>query len=66
MLHWLVKLRGDKSQYKIADEIGIAQSTYAAIEVGNRKPSVRMAKRIAGTMGFDWTRFYEEEADKVS
>ena len=59
-LKWLVALRGDKSQYKIASEIGIPQTTYASIEIGARKPSVTMAKKIAEKMGFDWTKFFEE------
>jgi putative transcriptional regulator len=59
MRDWLVKIRGTRSQYKVAEEIGIAQSTYASIEIGSRNPSVEMAKRIAEKMGFDWTRFYE-------
>ena len=59
MRDWLVEIRGPKSQYKVAEEIGIAQSTYASIETGSRRPSVEMAKRIAKAMGFEWTRFYE-------
>lgn len=62
MLDWLVELRGDRSQQKVADEIGIAQSTYASFETQARRPSVRTAKRIAQVMGFDWTRFYDETA----
>lgn len=62
MLDWLVELRGDRSQQKMADEIGIAQSTYASYETQARRPSVRTAKRIARAMGFDWTRFYDEAA----
>lgn len=64
MLDWLVAIRGERSQYKAAEEIGIAQSTYASIEVGRRKPSVAMAKRIAGVLEFEWTRFFEDERDK--
>lgn len=60
-MDWLKTIRGDKSQYQVAREIGIAQSTYASIECGARKPSVGMAKRIAGVMGFAWTSFFEEE-----
>lgn len=61
---WLREIRGGKSQQAVADEIGIAQSTYASIEVGSRKPSVPMAKRIAAVLGFDWTRFYEEGGER--
>ena len=59
MRDWLVEIRGTRSQYKVAEEIGIAQSTYASIETGSRRPSVDMAQRVAEKMGFDWTRFYE-------
>lgn len=61
MLNWLVEIRGERSQYKVAEEIGIPQSTYGAIEVGNRRPSVEMAKKIAGALGFAWTRFFEDQ-----
>lgn len=59
MREWLAEIRGNRSQYKVAKEIGIAQSTYASIETGKRNPSVDMAKRIAAVLGFEWTRFYE-------
>ncbi len=59
-MNWLRKIRGSKSQQTIANELGIAQSTYASIELGRRKPSVAMAKKIAAVLGFDWTRFYDE------
>lgn len=59
MLKWLVELRGNRSQYALAKEIGIPQSTYASIEVGSRRPSVDLAKKIADAMGFSWTRFFE-------
>lgn len=61
MNDWLRKIRADKSSYEIAKEIGIPQSTYFSIETGTRRPSVDMAKRIAAVMGFEWTRFFEEE-----
>lgn len=59
MLKWLVELRGTRTQAALAKEIGIAQSSYASIEIGTRRPSVDMAKRIAEVMGFHWTRFFE-------
>lgn len=58
-MSWLAEIRGDKSQYKVAEEIGIPQSTYASMESGARNPSVAMAKKIAAAMGFDWTKFFE-------
>lgn len=68
MRNWLVNIRKDahKSQQAVADEAGISQSYYAGIEIGNRgKPlAVPIAKAIAGVLGFDWTRFYDESDDK--
>ena len=58
MRDWLIEIRGNRSQQKVADQIGIAQSTYASLETGVRNPSVKMAKRIAEAMHFEWTRFF--------
>ena len=62
MLQWLAEVRGNTSQAKIAKQIGIAQSTYASIESESRRPSVKMAKRIAAALGFEWTKFFEDES----
>ena len=61
MRSWLVDLRGGRSQQELANKIGMSQSGYASIETGNRRPSVESAKKIASAMGFDWTRFFEDE-----
>ena len=60
-MKWLVEIRGKRSQQSVANEIGMSQSGYASIETGARTPSVPTAKRIAAVMGFDWTRFFEDE-----
>lgn len=65
MRTWLVDMRtaSGKSQRGVADASGISQSYYAGIELGTRgKPlAVPIAKRIAAVLGFDWTRFYDED-----
>ena len=43
----LKKLRGDISQQKIADKLGIKQSTYAMYETGARRPSDENKRKIA-------------------
>ena len=67
MRKWLAEIRtsAKKSQQKVADEAGISQSYYAGIETGIRgKPlAVPVAKKIAAVLGFDWTRFYEEDGE---
>lgn len=65
MRQWLFDLRTDKriSQLQIAALTGITQQMYSNIEHGKRRPSVAVAKKIGAYLGFDWTRFYEDEAE---
>lgn len=65
MREWLKALRAEKklSQEEVARQSGIAQSYYGMIEVGSRGLPVPTAKKIAGVLGFDWKRFYEDPED---
>lgn len=63
MRAWLINLRGNKSQKEIAGECGISQNYYSWIETGERDPSVSTAKKIAEVLGFNWTKFYEDESE---
>ena len=58
---WLINLRGEATQDKVARESGITQNFYSWIESGMRNPSVKVAKQIAATLGFDWTRFFDDQ-----
>lgn len=62
---WLVAIRKEKkvTQKYISQQVGIAQPSYFNIEAGKRRPSVPIAKKIASVLGFDWTRFYEEDGE---
>jgi DNA-binding XRE family transcriptional regulator len=60
---WLIDIRNGRSQAQIAEAVGISQQMCSAIELGERRPSVEVAKKIASVMGFNWTRFYEDEDD---
>ena len=62
---WLLEIRKlhGKTQREIAKEASIKQTTYANIENGVRRPSVRTAQAIAASLGFEWTRFFVEAAD---
>ena len=64
MRKWLIELRKGYSQTQIAEAVGISQQMYSFIELGERRPSVEVAKKIAAVMGFHWTRFFEDEEDK--
>lgn len=61
---WLKRERenaGRLTQEEVADRIGVARTTYAMIEQGNRNPSVDLAIKIAKFYGFDWTIFFDNK-----
>lgn len=60
---WLLAVREEKqvTQKFVSEQVGIAQPSYCNIEKGKCSPSVATAKKIAAILGFDWTRFYEED-----
>lgn len=62
---WLAEIRiaRGKTGKAVALEAGIAQQMYSAIETGQRQPSVGTAKKIAAVLGFEWTRFFEDQAE---
>lgn len=61
MRDWLVERRGKMTQAQLARSAKISQNYYSCIENGERRPSVDVAKRIAGVLGFEWTMFFENE-----
>lgn len=58
---WLIDVRHEKgySQKYIADKCNITSQMYSAIEIGKKRPSPELAKKIADVLNFSWTRFYE-------
>jgi putative transcriptional regulator len=58
---WLINIRNGRTQAQIAKAAGITQQMYSFIELGVRRPSVGVAKKIAAVLRFDWTRFFEDE-----
>lgn len=68
MSDWLKekRLACGYTQETIADKAGIAKTTYASYEQGQRNPSVKNAKIIASILGFSWTIFFENKVHKSS
>jgi transcriptional regulator with XRE-family HTH domain len=60
---WLKNIRTEKNltQSEIAKMAGVDVTMISKIELGERRPSVEVAKKIAAVLGFDWTRFYDDE-----
>lgn len=55
-----LRLAKGMTQNDVSKFAGISQPTYCNIENSERRPSVKMAKKIGAVLGFDWTKFYEE------
>ena len=65
MRTWLKDIRAKKelTQREVANAANVDVTMISKIELGERRPSVEVAKKIASVLGFDWTRFYEDEDD---
>ena len=61
---WLKEARQTRKMatYEVAAKAQISQTHYSDIENGKRGPSVKMAKRIAAVLLFDWTAFFRDVA----
>lgn len=64
---WLKELRLQQgfTHDEVAKESGIKRAYYTMIEQGNRNPSVSVAKSIAGTLGFNWTIFFDNQCNET-
>ncbi|HHX50559.1 MAG TPA: helix-turn-helix transcriptional regulator [Clostridia bacterium] len=60
---WLRNRRIEENltQSEVAELAGVDVTMINKVELGERRPSVEVAKKIATVLGFDWTRFYEEK-----
>ena len=60
---WLNAIREKHrmTQENVAEKSGISRVYYTRIENGDYNVPVDTAKKIAEALGFDWTKFYEEE-----
>lgn len=64
---WLINFRKKKgmTQEEVAKKTQINRSFYTQIENGIRNPSVDTAKKIADTLSFEWTLFFEASSHEM-
>lgn len=57
---WLIGYRESKNltQEQVAELCEIKRPYYTMIELGKRRPSVEVAKKIARVLGFEWPLFF--------
>lgn len=68
MRKWLKDLRAKKdlTQQEVANAANVDVTMISKIELGERRPSVEVAKKIAAVLGFKWTRFFEDEGEELT
>ena len=68
MRTWLQNLRNEKNMTHadVATNSNIKRPYYTMIENGTRSPSVKVAKRIANVLGFNWTIFFENQGNVMT
>lgn len=67
MRDWLKKkrLKRGLTQEQLAEMVGIARTTYAMYEQGERDPSVGVAIKIGDTLKFNWPLFFEDKVHEM-
>lgn len=65
MRTWLKDIRAKKelTQQEVANAANVDVTMICKIELGERRPSVEVAKKIASVLGFNWTRFFDDECE---
>ena len=58
-----IRKKANLTQSALSEQCNCGRTTICMIENGNLKPSVKLAKKIGGVLGSDWTLFYEEEEE---
>ena len=51
------------TQQQLAELVGVDRTLISKIESGAATPSVTTAKKIAAVLGFNWTRFFEDDSN---
>lgn len=65
---WLKDIRAQQNmtQQEVAKAANVDVTMISKIELGERRPSVEVAKKIAAVLGFKWTRFFEDEGEQAA
>ena len=59
----LARMQKGLNQRELAKIIGVHPALVSQYEHKKRRPSIETAKKIADTLGFDWSLIDEEEED---
>lgn len=60
-----IRVKNNMTQEELALKVGVTRQHIGLIENKTANPSPAIAKLIAKTLNFDWTKFYEEEEEII-
>ncbi|MGI6334573.1 MAG: helix-turn-helix transcriptional regulator [Saccharofermentanales bacterium] len=65
MRTWLIERRKKQqmTQLAVASKTGITRAYYAQLESASRSPSIKVAKKLADVLDFEWTVFYSDDPE---
>jgi len=55
-----LRTKAGLTQSELSKKIGISQNHYSWLELGKRKVSPKLAKRLAQINKIDWTEFFKD------
>lgn len=64
--HLIVKLRGNRSQKQVAEELGVPVSTYAMVELGHRFPRKSLQAKLANFFNVTVDELFFDQKNHVS
>jgi len=68
MRHFLIeaRMRAGLSRAQLAAMLGVSEDMVYKVEIRQRDPSVKLAKRWAAALNIPWIYFYEDLPDNTS
>ncbi|MGO3751179.1 MAG: helix-turn-helix transcriptional regulator [Peptoniphilaceae bacterium] len=54
------RLEKNLTQESLAERVQVSRTMISKLESGQAKPSVETAKRLGATLGFKWSKIFEE------
>lgn len=59
------RIKAKMTQEQVAIKAGVARTSYAMYEQGERDPGVEAAVRIGDVLKFKWTLFFEDKVHEM-
>jgi len=55
------RTKANVTQVELANKVGVKPNAISQYESGVRSPKIKIGKKIAAVLGFDWKLLYEDD-----